>query len=82
LGIEDLDARIQQVRKKSEAAALNRLKAQAAKESAEQERAEVLQLLKDKYGIESMEQAKSTLAEKKTSLETLLKKAEDELRDA
>lgn len=82
MAIDDLDAKISLLKKAAEKANLDRLKALAAKESKEQELAEVWSTLREKHGVSTVDEVKSLLQKSKEDLDSLLQSAVEDLKRA
>ncbi len=76
MAIEDLEARIDSLKKAADKAHVERMKAMAEQEAAEEELARIRENLEHEYGIsEELQEKKKTLAE-------LISRAAEELKSA
>jgi chromosome segregation ATPase len=79
--LTELDSKIEQLKKKAEAARLQKARAEAAIENAEKEKAAILEELKTGFGLDNLTAARAKLlqlqedlADKVSSIETILSK--------
>jgi hypothetical protein len=82
LAIEDLEAQIDSLKKAADKAHVERMKALAEQEAAEEELARIRANLEHKYGISEESSALRVLQEKKKTLADLISKAAEELKSA
>lgn len=78
----DVNSRIEDLKKKHDAAKVAHLRAQAAKESADKVKQDLWDKISATFSIYSVEEAKELLAEKSARVTELLAEAEEKLKDA
>jgi hypothetical protein len=79
LGVE---SRVQDLKDKHAQALEQKYKSEAHKETAEAAKAEAVSLLKETWGIDSLEDAKALIGQKHRALEALIEEAEEQLKNA
>lgn len=79
MGIEN---RVQALKEQHAQALQKKHKAEAHKEAAEAARDEAVRVLKETWGIDSVEDAKVLIGQKHRALEALLEEAEEKLKNA
>lgn len=77
----DIDSRIAGIKKTIESAKITKIRAEAAREQAELRKAEALQALQDKFGLDNLAQARAKLAELKSDLEVKVSEIENKLKN-
>jgi hypothetical protein len=79
LGIE---SRVQSLKNQHAQALEKKYKAEAHKDAAEAAKNEALSLLKETWGIDTLDEARTLIREKHRALEALLEEAEAQLKNA
>ena len=82
MDVEDLEKQIANVRSRKTETDKDRLKAQAIRETAEAELAEIREKLANDFGVASVEDITALLDSKEKEIQTLLKKAKEHLDNA
>jgi hypothetical protein len=78
----DIDTRIENLKKLHADALEKKHKAEARKEAAEAAKTDAVEALKETWGITTVAEAKTLIAQKHNALEALLLEAEEKLKDA
>lgn len=82
LDVEELEKQIASVKSRKAETDKARLKAQAARETAEEELAEIREQLANTFGVTSVEEISALLDKKEKEINELLKKAKEHLDNA
>lgn len=77
-----IDTKVQELKERHAQATEKKHKAEALKEAAEASKSDALALLKETWGIDTLEQAKALIGQKHRALEALLEEAEEQLKNA
>lgn len=77
-----IEARVQDLKEKHAQALEKKHKAEAHKEAAEAAKDEAVRLLRETWGIDTIDEARALIGQKHRALEALLEEAEEQLKNA